>query len=67
MEPSTDPDGTGMRMAFIVWVYFLSKFLEFFDTFFFVARKKFGNISALHVCECSKRVHHDDNTCVFFK
>ena len=32
--------------------YFLSKFFDFFDSFFFVARKKFSHLSTLHV------VHH---------
>ena len=39
-------------MASVVWLYYLSKFAEFSDTFFFVARKKQGNVSALHV------IHH---------
>ncbi len=51
MERSPDPDGPGMRMVRIVWIYVLSKFVEFLDTFFFLARRKFGNISALHVGE----------------
>ena len=38
-----------MRMVRVVWIYYISKFIEFFDTFFFVARKKFGHISALQV------------------
>ncbi len=53
MERShTSSDSTGMRMASVVWLYYLSKFAEFADTFFFVARKKQGNVSALHV------IHH---------
>ena len=39
-------------MASICWLYFFSKFLEFLDTFFFVARKKFSHVSTLHV------IHH---------
>jgi hypothetical protein len=42
----------GNRMAGAAWWYFFSKFTEFFDTFFFLARKKFDNVSTLHV------VHH---------
>lgn len=38
-----------MNMASITWWYFISKFLEFSDTFFFIARKKFGQVSYLHV------------------
>lgn len=36
---------------FSYW-YFLSKFVDLFDTFFFVLRKKYQNVSTLHV------VHH---------
>lgn len=49
VEQSTDPNGTGMRMARIVYIYAMSKFVEFFDTFFFIARKKFSHVSALQV------------------
>ncbi|KAH9388823.1 Elongation of very long chain fatty acids protein 7 [Tyrophagus putrescentiae] len=41
-----------IEMASICWLYFFSKFLEFLDTFFFVARKKFSHVSTLHV------IHH---------
>ncbi|KAJ3642782.1 hypothetical protein Zmor_025537 [Zophobas morio] len=41
-----------MRMAQGCWWYFISKFAEFFDTFFFVLRKKNDHISTLHV------IHH---------
>ena len=34
------------------WWYFFSKFIDFFDSFFFVLRKKFSHLSVLHV------VHH---------
>ncbi|XP_004931946.1 elongation of very long chain fatty acids protein AAEL008004 [Bombyx mandarina] len=34
------------------WWYYFSKFTEFFDTFFFVMRKKFDHVSKLHV------IHH---------
>uniref|UniRef100_A0A8D9BTW9 Elongation of very long chain fatty acids protein n=1 Tax=Cacopsylla melanoneura TaxID=428564 RepID=A0A8D9BTW9_9HEMI len=34
------------------WWYFFSKFTEFFDTFFFVMRKKYDQVSTLHV------IHH---------
>nr|UZZ64689.1 fatty acid elongase elovl1e [Platychelipus littoralis] len=49
VERDPDPNGSGMRMARITWIYFLSKFLEFCDTFFFLARKKFAHVSALQV------------------
>lgn len=41
-----------LRMARGCWWYYISKFTEFFDTFFFVLRKKFNHISTLHV------IHH---------
>lgn len=41
-----------MLMLHVCWVYYFSKFTEFFDTFCFVARKKFKHVSLLHV------VHH---------
>lgn len=41
-----------MRMVRGCWWYYFSKFTEFFDTFFFVMRKKFDHVSTLHV------IHH---------
>ncbi|XP_066996890.1 very long chain fatty acid elongase AAEL008004 isoform X2 [Anabrus simplex] len=41
-----------LRMARGCWWYYFSKFTEFFDTIFFVLRKKNDHISTLHV------VHH---------
>ncbi|XP_076251609.1 very long chain fatty acid elongase AAEL008004-like [Rhynchophorus ferrugineus] len=41
-----------LRMAHASWWYYISKFTEFFDTFFFVMRKKFAQVSTLHV------IHH---------
>ena len=43
---------SGMRMAAVIHIYFLSKSLEFLDTIFFVATKKFRNVSKLQV------IHH---------
>lgn len=39
-------------MASGCWWYFFSKFTEFFDTFFFVLRKRYDQVSTLHV------IHH---------
>jgi elongation of very long chain fatty acids protein 7 len=39
-------------MAAACWWYFFSKFTEFFDTIFFVMRKRYDQVSALHV------IHH---------
>ncbi|CAG9115855.1 unnamed protein product [Plutella xylostella] len=41
-----------MRMANTCWWYYFSKFTEFFDTLFFVLRKKNEQVSTLHV------IHH---------
>ena len=43
----TDPPA--MLMVTMSWWYFISKFTEFLDTFFFVLRKKNNNVSTLHV------------------
>ncbi|XP_015909961.1 very long chain fatty acid elongase AAEL008004 [Parasteatoda tepidariorum] len=50
VDYSGSPDAT--NMAHLAWWYYLSKFLEFTDTIFFVLRKKFSHISTLHV------IHH---------
>lgn len=39
-------------MASGCWWYYISKFTEFFDTFFFVMRKRYDQVSTLHV------IHH---------
>ena len=39
-------------MAETAWYYYMTKFVEFADTFFFLARKKLDHISSLHV------IHH---------
>lgn len=41
-----------LRMTAACWWYFFSKFTEFFDTFFFILRKKYQHVSTLHV------IHH---------
>ncbi|XP_078050496.1 very long chain fatty acid elongase AAEL008004 isoform X1 [Augochlora pura] len=41
-----------MRMAETCWWYYISKFTEFFDTLFFILRKKNQQVSTLHV------IHH---------
>jgi elongation of very long chain fatty acids protein 7 len=46
------PGSKAMRMAAATWLYFISKFIEFADTFFFIARKKFTHVSNLQV------IHH---------
>lgn len=39
----------GTPMAAVLWWFYFSKFLEFFDTFFFVLRKKTEHVSFLHL------------------
>jgi elongation of very long chain fatty acids protein 7 len=45
-------DEKTMRMVAVCWWYYFSKFTEFFDTFFFVLRKRYDQVSTLHV------IHH---------
>jgi hypothetical protein len=47
VDRSNDPDS--LEIAAVGWWYFISKFTEFFDTFFFIARKKYDHVSFLHV------------------
>ena len=42
----------GIEAASITWWFFMSKFSDFLDSFFFVLRNKWGHLSTLHV------VHH---------
>lgn len=41
-----------LRMVHACWWYYFSKFTEFFDTIFFILRKKSSHVSTLHV------IHH---------
>lgn len=50
VDYSDSPEAMGMARS--AWYYYITKFIEFVDTFFFVARKKFSHISTLHV------IHH---------
>ncbi|XP_074605483.1 very long chain fatty acid elongase AAEL008004-like [Brevipalpus obovatus] len=50
MDYSMSRDGYGM--AQITWVYYISKFVDFFDSIFFILRKKFSQVTNLHV------IHH---------
>ncbi|XP_070499658.1 very long chain fatty acid elongase 7-like [Chironomus tepperi] len=43
---------SAIRMIYVSWWYYFSKFTEFFDTFFFVLRKRYDQVSTLHV------IHH---------
>ncbi len=35
-----------MRMVSCCWIYYISKFAEFMDTFYFVAKKKFSQVNS---------------------
>lgn len=50
VDYSNSEDAIGMMKY--AYLYYLSKFIEFIDTFFFCLRKKFGHVSTLHV------IHH---------
>jgi len=50
VDYSNSAESRTMRTA--TYIYYLSKFSEFIDTFAFIARKKFNQVSALHV------IHH---------
>ncbi|XP_040567417.1 very long chain fatty acid elongase AAEL008004 [Lepeophtheirus salmonis] len=52
VELSTNPDSLAMKMAVLCWWCYLSKILDFMDTFFFILRKKLSHISYLQV------IHH---------
>lgn len=48
-QDENDRGPTTMRLIRAHWWYFVSKYIEFLDTFFFVVRKKNNQISFLHV------------------
>uniref|UniRef100_A0A0K8TP99 Elongation of very long chain fatty acids protein n=1 Tax=Tabanus bromius TaxID=304241 RepID=A0A0K8TP99_TABBR len=50
VDYSTNP--IALRMARTCWWYYIAKFTEFFDTLFFILRKKTEHVSTLHV------IHH---------
>jgi len=42
-------DSEALRALNLAWLFYMSKFLDMFDSFFFVAKKKFTHLSFLHV------------------
>merc|ERR1712002_1043895 len=52
VEMDSDPDSPAMRMAAMAHLYFLSKFIEFADTFIMIARKKYNQVNRLQL------IHH---------
>lgn len=49
-----------LRIANVVWWYYISKCMEFMDTFFFILRKKENQLSFLHI------YHHSTMFCVWW-
>ncbi len=49
---------TGKKLAFVLWVYYAQKYFEFLDTFFFILRKSWRQVSFLHL------YHHSSITFV---
>ncbi|KAG9510993.1 Elongation of very long chain fatty acids protein 4 [Fragariocoptes setiger] len=49
-----------LRIANVVWWYYISKCMEFMDTFFFILRKKESQMSFLHL------YHHSTMFCVWW-
>lgn len=45
----TDNSSTAWIMLYLGYFYFLSKFLDLIDSFFFVFRKKYNHLSFLHL------------------
>ena len=48
----------GKKLAFVMWVYYAQKYFEFFDTFFFLLKQSWRQISFLHL------YHHSSITFV---
>merc|ERR1711879_465129 len=46
---SNGDDGHARFMATVFWVFYAQKFWEFFDTWFFIMRKSFRQVTFLHV------------------
>uniref|UniRef100_H2ZDU1 Elongation of very long chain fatty acids protein n=1 Tax=Ciona savignyi TaxID=51511 RepID=H2ZDU1_CIOSA len=47
---------SAIRMASVCWVYYISKYIELIETFIFALRKKFNQISFLHVYHHSSMI-----------
>lgn len=47
-----DTSEHSLRIAETCWLYYISKFPELLDTIFFIMRKRFDQVSTLHV------IHH---------
>ena len=47
IDYSNDPEA--VRALSLAWFFYVSKFVDMFDSFFFVLKKKFTHLSFLHV------------------
>lgn len=47
VDYSNDPEA--LRALNLAWLFYMAKFLDMFDSFFFVLKKKFSHLSFLHV------------------
>jgi len=48
-EPEWGNSARELRMIRVMWWFWISKHIEFLDTYFFIARKNFRQVSFLHV------------------
>merc|ERR1740121_2778641 len=49
MPGSSDDNGHASFLAHVFWVFYAQKFWEFFDTWFFILRKSFRQVTFLHI------------------
>ena len=47
-----DTSADGQHMAWVFWAFYAQKFWEFLDTWFFILRKSFRQVSAQHCTAC---------------
>ena len=47
VDYSNSPEG--LRALNLAWIFYISKFIDMFDSLFFVLKKKFSHLSFLHV------------------
>ena len=45
-----------IKMTRVCWLFYASKFIELLDTIFFIMRKKFNQVSFLHVFHHGKMI-----------
>jgi len=50
VDHDATPGSKGMIMVDVIWWFFISKFVDFMDTFFIIVKKKNNQLSFLHVC-----------------